>query len=124
MSRRTIFTVSFLVFVTAIVWYASSMIRIDELSFNQAAQVGDHKKKVMVATKVVKDKEISSQGEAAVTFFAIDREGTESKVLFEGSDKLTAGQLSNAAEKGAEISIAGHMCGDQFKATNVYLPAY
>jgi hypothetical protein len=123
MSRRAAFTTAFLVFVGVVVWYASSMIRIDELSFNEAAKIGDHKTKVMVATKVVKGKEIVPQ-EGSVVFFAVDREGTESKVLFEGSDDLTAGQLASAADKGAEISLAGHVCGDQFKATNVYLPAY
>ena len=61
---------------------------------------------------------------AAVTFYAVDRQGTEAKVHYEGSDVLTAGQLSKAAESGAEISVAGHYCGDQFKANQVYLPAY
>lgn len=123
MSRRVIFTTAFIVFVAAIVWYASAWVRIPELSFNEAAKIGDHKTKVMVPTKVVKGRDILPEGESVV-FFAIDREGTESKVFVEQADKLTASQLATAAERGSEISIAGHVCGDQFKASNVYLPAY
>lgn len=123
MSRRVLFTVSFFVFVGIIVWYASSMVRFPELSFNEAAKTGDHKTKVMIATKVVKARDITPE-DGAITFYAVDREGTESKVTLEGADKLVPSQLASAAEKGAEISIAGHVCGDGFKASNVYLPAY
>jgi hypothetical protein len=123
MTRRTVFTVSFIVFVALVVWYASSMVRIPELSFSEAAKIEDHKTRVMVATRVVKGREITP-GEGSVTFFAVDRQGTESKVLVEQSDPLIASQLSRAAESGSEVSVAGHMCGDQFKATNVFLPAY
>jgi hypothetical protein len=123
MTRRALFTISFFVFVGAIVWYASSMVSFPELTFSEAAKTGDHKTKVMVATKVIKGRDIVPEGET-VTFYAVDREGTESKVFLEESDKLTASQLSTAAERGSEISIAGHVCGDQFKASNVYLPAY
>jgi hypothetical protein len=123
MSRRAVFTTAFIVFVGLIVWYASSMIRIPELSFADAAKIEDHKVKVIVPTKVVKGKQITPEG-TSVVFFAVDRQGTESKVLFEGSNVLTPSQLSTAAERGSEISIAGHVCGDKFKATEVYLPAY
>lgn len=123
MSRRAIFTLSFFVFVGAIVWYASSMVRFPELTFNEAAKTGDHKTKVMIATKVLKDREITSS-DGMVVFHAVDRDGTESKVTLEQADVLIPSQLTSAAEKGAEISIAGHVCGDGFKASNVYLPAY
>ena len=123
MSRRVVFTVSFLVFVAVIVWLTSASIRLPELSFNDAAKIGDHKKRVMVATKVVKDREIASQG-ASVTFYAVDRNGTESKVLYESADKLTASMLATAAKKGSEVSLAGHVCGDAFKVSELYLPAY
>lgn len=123
MSRRVLFTLAFFVFVGVIVWYASSMVRFPELTFNEAAKTGDHKTKVMVPTKVVKGRDITPEGEGLV-FYAVDREGTESKVTLETVDKLTPSQLASAAEKGAEISIAGHVCGDGFKASNVYLPAY
>jgi hypothetical protein len=123
MKRRVVFTVAFIVFVAVIVWYASSMVRIPELSFNDAAKIDDHKVRVMVATKVLKDRDITP-AEGTVTFYAVDRQGTESKVLVEEADPLVASQLSKAAQSGAEVSVAGHMCGDQFKATNVFLPAY
>jgi hypothetical protein len=68
-------------------------------------------------------KEITPAG-STVTFFAVDRAGTESKVFYEGTDALTASMLATAAKRGSEISVTGHMCGDQFKASQVYLPAY
>ena len=123
MTRRTIFTASFIVFVGVIIWVASSSIRIPELSFDEASKVGDHKTKVIVPTKVVKEKEISDQGNVVV-FYAVDRNGTEAKVTFEGTDALSASQLGTAAQRGSEITVAGHYCGDGFKATHVNFPAY
>lgn len=123
MNRRVFYTLAFFALVAAVVWAASVTVRIPELTFNEAAQVGDHKTKVMVPTKVVKGRDIIPDG-PTVVFYAVDRNGTESKVFVENADKLTASQLSSAAEKGSEIQVAGHMCGDQFKASNVYLPAY
>ena len=123
MSRRAIFTVSFIAFVAVVIWFTSAAVRLPELTFHESMQIGDHKKRVIVPTKVVKERLITPEG-TAVTFYAVDRQGTEAKVHYEGSDVLTAGQLSKAAESGAEISVAGHYCGDQFKANQVYLPAY
>lgn len=123
MSRRALFTASFIVFVGAVVWLTSASIRMPELSFNEAAKIGDHKKRVMVATKVLKDREIKAEG-ASVTFYAVDKNGTESKVTYEEADNLTASMLASAAKKGAEVSIAGHVCGDGFKVSQLYLPAY
>ena len=123
MTRRRIFTTAFIVFVGAIVWYASSMIRIPELTFDEAAKIGDHKARVMIPSKVIRASDIAPDG-STVTFFVVDRKGVESKVYYEGSDALTPSQLANAAKSGNEISIAGHVCGDQFKASAVYLPVY
>lgn len=123
MSRRVIFTASFVVFVAAIIWVVSASVRLPESSFAAAAKITDHKVRVSVPTKVVKPESIVADG-SIVRFTAVDRNGTESKVLYEHANALTASQLAGAGQKGSEISLVGHVCGGEFKASDLRLPAY
>jgi hypothetical protein len=122
MSRRLIFTTFFIVFGAGVMWYASAHVRLPEKTIAEAMKIEDHKVRVMVPGKV--DKEgITAQGES-LTFTLVDPEGTRSEVLYTGDQTLVAGQISDAAEKGKTISVAGHYCEGKFKAVDVYLPAY
>ena len=122
MNRKFFFIVAFLLLAGGTLWYATGYTRLPEVTIAEAAMIEDHKVRVMIPAKVV-DKAIKEEG-SMVTFFVTDKEGTESKVTFDQSDKFTPGQLSNAARNGRTISIVGHVCGDGFKASSVMFPAY
>jgi hypothetical protein len=124
MSRRVTFIIFFVLFGAGVMWYASAHVRIPEKTISEAMKISDvdHKARVMVPGKVDKSG-ITAQGES-LTFTIIDAEGTRSEVLYTGEQTLVAGQISDAAEKGKTISVAGHYCEGKFKAVNVYLPAY
>jgi hypothetical protein len=127
MSRRILFISLFALFLGAVIWYASAHVRVPELTFKEAAREaasdeGEKEKKVMIAGKVV-NKDISA-ADGSTTFYMVDKDGTESKVSYDGEDGLTGGQLTKAAEAGSQVSIAGHSHGDYFHAKEVFLPAY
>jgi hypothetical protein len=122
MSRRLFYIVFFLIFGAGVMWYASAHVRLPEMTIRQASEVHDHKSRVMIPGKVAKEG-ITSQGES-LTFTIIDAEGTRSEVLYTGDQTLIAGQVTDAAEKGKTVSVAGHVCEGKFKAVEVYLPAY
>ncbi len=122
MSRRMVYIVVFVLFAGAVLWYASAHVRIPESTLAEAAKIEDHKIRVMIPGKVARDG-ITAQGQS-LTFTLVDAEGTRSEVLYTGEQKLVAGQIHDAAEKGKTISVAGHVCEGKFKAVEVYLPAY
>jgi hypothetical protein len=122
MRRRILFTLFFLVFVTAAVWYASPFTRVPQVTFPQAATHNDESKKVLVVGKV-SDRDIVPEGESVI-FYMIDQEGNESRVQYDGSGPLTAGQLADARKGSRQISVAGHSHGEYFHATEVNFPAY
>ena len=122
MSRRLIYITFFVLFGAGVMWYASAHVRMPEKTIAEAMKIEDHKVRVMVPGKVEKGG-ITSQGES-LTFMMVDPEGTRSEVEYSGDQTLVAGQISDAAEKGKTISVAGHYCEGKFKAVEVYLPAY
>jgi hypothetical protein len=123
MSRRTAYILFFAAAVIGAVWYSSTMVNIPMMSFNEAAMVGDSKKKIMVPVRVLKDKGVNAEG-GTLTFFGKDREGTESKIFYDGEDPIEAGQILSAAERNSEISVAGHTCGERFHIKSILFAAY
>lgn len=122
MRRRILFSLFFLLFATAAVWYASPFTRVPEVTFPEAASRNDGAKKVLVIGKVA-DRDIVPEGET-VSFYMIDKQGNESRVQYDGSGPLTTGQLSDALKGSRQISVAGHSHGEYFHATEVNFPAY
>lgn len=122
MSRRLVYIIVFTLFGAGVLWYASDHVRIPETTLAEAAKIEDHKIRVMIPGKVEKEG-ITSQGQS-LTFTIVDSEGTRSEVEYSGEQKLIAGQVTDAAEKGKTVSVAGHVCEGKFKAVEVYLPAY
>ena len=117
MKRRTIFTVFFILFAGAVAWYASANIVIPEYSFDQAATVGDAKKKVIVTGNVAA-KDVVPDGKT-LTFYMVDAQGKESKVFYDGQEEIGADRITEAKTNGEKISIAGHTCGDRFHTSGI-----
>lgn len=117
MNRRIIFTTFFIVFAAAVAWYASANVVIPEYTFDQAATVGDTKKKVIV-TGSVAPKEVTPEGKT-LTFYMLDAQGKESKVFYDGQEEIPAERIAEVKAKGEKISVAGHTCGDRFHTSGI-----
>jgi hypothetical protein len=120
--RRALFILVFLLFIAGVVWYALAYVSVPKMTFAEAAQVGDSKKKVMIVGKVLPEGQSTPQ-EGAITFYMVDGTGTQLKVSLDERDAFTAGQLSSVAKSKSEISIAGHSHGDYFHASSIFFPA-
>lgn len=120
--RRAVFILVFLMFIGGVVWYALAYVSVPKMTFAEAANVGDSKKKVMVVGKVLPEGQSAPQ-EGAITFYMVDGAGAKLKVSLDERDAFTPGQLNNAAKTGSEISVAGHSHGDYFHASNIFFPA-
>jgi hypothetical protein len=92
------------------------------MTFNEAAQVGDPKKKVMINGTVL-EKDLHATTGGSSSFIMVDETGTQLKVSLDETDKFTPGQLSNAAKTKSKVSVAGHSHGDYFHASDVFFPA-
>lgn len=115
--RRVLFIVFFLLVTVGVVWYAASSVEIPQFTFEQAAGVGDSKKKVIVTGKVA-EKDVTPEG-SAITFYMLDSRGQESKVFYDGQDPVTAEQITAARQAGKNVSVAGHTCGDRFHTSGI-----
>jgi len=115
--RRLLFITFFLLVTAGVVWYAASSVEIPQYTFEQAAGVGDSKKKVIVTGKVI-EKEVTPNG-GSITFYMVDERGQESKIFYDGQDPVSAEQLAAARESGKNISVAGHTCGDRFHTSGI-----
>jgi hypothetical protein len=117
MSRRLTFILFFLAIAVSVSWYAASSIDIPEYSFQQAAGVGDAKKKVIV-TGTVAAKDITPDG-GTLTFYLIDKDGEESKVYYDGQDPVPAEKIAAAQKRGEKLSVAGHMDAEYFHTSGI-----
>jgi hypothetical protein len=120
--RRVVFILVFLLFIAGVVWYALAYVSVPTMTFAEAAQVGDSKKKVMVVGTVLPEGQ-STPPEGAITFYMVDATGAKLKVSLDERDAFTSGQLNSAAKSKSEISIAGHSHGDYFHASAIFFPA-
>jgi hypothetical protein len=95
--RRAVFILIFLFFSAGVVWYALAYVSVPKMTFAEAAEVNDSKKKVMIIGKVLTEG-LSTPHDGAISFTMVD-----------GS--------------GSEISIAGQSHGDYFHASSIFFPA-
>ncbi len=126
MSRRAIFTIATVLFLGIVVWSASGYVQVPRVTFAEAAKIDDGKanetkKKVMVAGRVLPNREIQADG-STVTFYMSDAAGMESKIFYDGPDSVPATKLKSVAQSGQKISVAGHVCGDRFHISSVFFP--
>lgn len=119
MKRRTAVILIFLLFAAGVAWYASLNARAPEISFEQAAQVGDSKKKVLVSGRLL-DRDIVPEGKS-LTFYMVDNLGNESKIFYDGEEEIPHQMLADARKAGRSISVAGHTCGDRFHTSMITL---
>lgn len=117
MRRRVLFITFFVLVGGGVLWYAATFVRVPELTFAEAAKIGDSKKKVIVSGKVLA-KEVVPEGNA-LTFYMADSTGSESKVFYDGQDRVAPDDLRRASTAGRKVSISGHHCGDRFHTSGI-----
>ena len=123
MSRRTYYMTAIVLFVPIIVWYAGKFSTVPVLTFSQAHVVADStgdSKKVIVPGTIVESKGIE-EGGSEITFYLADATEQVERVDYDGSEKIDPAALREAAGKGREIRVAGHICGERFHAKNLFL---
>lgn len=119
MRRRTFFILFFAIVVVGTFIYAATSVKIPEYTFEQASNVDESVKKVIIPGKLV-DKEVVPQG-TTLTFYMTDAKGVESKVFYDGQEEVAAAKVADAAKGGRGVSVSGHVCGDRFHAKGITL---
>lgn len=123
MKRRTYYITALVLFVPLIIWYAGKYSTVPVLLFHEAHAVADSasdSKKVIVTGRIVEREGISEKG-SETSFYLMDKNSAVERVDYDGSESVDILELKQAASSGAEIRVAGHICGDRFHAKNLFL---
>lgn len=117
MRRRVLFIAFFAIVAVLTFTYFRGNTVVPELTFAQAAKVGDTKKKVIV-TGVVEPNQVTAE-EGTLTFWMHDSAGVVSKVYYDGPDRITSDEITTIRAEKKMISVSGHVCGDRFHTSGI-----